>query len=209
MKRWSLGMILAVLALLGPGTAFADDDWDEVDRFAFGIGLGLVDLSDSIAEDSTETYLAANFRILLGEKDKHEKKDDKTVVAYLEPEIGYWERDVRIPLNTVGGGTVNSSSSDFMVGLNIVGVVPFRKVDYFFGAGLAIHFFDVGLNADNVDLGSDETFGVNVQVGIDVHITDSFGVFGLLRLDLIEEVEGAQIGEEQAKIVLGGRFFFG
>ena len=206
MKRWSLGLILALLALLLPGTVFADD-WDDVDRFAFGIGLGLVDLSDSISEDSTETYLAANLRILLGDKDESAKKDDQTVVAYIEPEIGYWERDVRIPLDA--GGTASTSSSDFMVGVNILGVVPFRKVDYFFGAGLGIHFFDVGLSTANVDLGSDETFGVNIQVGIDVHITANFGIFGLMRLDLIEEVEGTQIGEEQAKIVLGGRFFFG
>ena len=206
MKRWSMGMILALLALLVPGAAFAGDgDWAEVDRFAFGIGLGLVDLSDSLTDDSTETYLAANLRILLGDKDA--EKDDKTVVAYLEPEIGYWERDVRVPLNV--GGTANSSSSDFMVGVNILGVVPFRRVDYFFGAGLGVHFFDVGLDADNVDLGSDETFGVNVQVGIDVRLGEKAGLFGLLRLDLIEEVEGAQIGEEQAKIVLGARFFFG
>ena len=45
---------------------------------------------------------------------------------------------------------------------------------------------------------------MNVQVGIDVHIGENFDVFGLLRLDLVEDIQ-----EEQAKIVLGGRFSFG
>ncbi len=204
MKRWSLVVILAFLASFVPSTASADGDGD-LDRFAFGIDLGLVDLSDSLTTDSTETYLTANFRILLG--DEGGKRDDKTVVAYLEPEIGYWERGVRIPLTA--GGTASSDSSDTLLGINILGVVPFRKVDYFFGAGIGMHFFDVGIDPGNVDLGSDETFGVNIQVGIDVHVTDNLGVFGLLRLDLIEDVVGQQIGEEQAKIVLGLRFFFG
>ncbi len=206
MKRWSMGLILALIALLVPGVALADDDdWGDLDRFAFGIGLGQVDLSDSRSDDSTETYFGANFRILLGDDDG--QKDDNTVVAYLEPEIGYWERGVRIPVGD--GATANSDSSDMMVGLNVLGVVPFRRVDYFFGAGIGIHFFDAGLDAAGVDLSSDETFGVNIQVGIDVHLTDSLGFFGLMRLDLIEEAAGAQVGEEQAKIWVGLRAFFG
>ena len=30
MKRWSLGLILALLAMLVPSAVFAEDDWDEI-----------------------------------------------------------------------------------------------------------------------------------------------------------------------------------
>ncbi|MEM7583259.1 MAG: outer membrane beta-barrel protein [Acidobacteriota bacterium] len=198
MKRWSPIVLLALIATLVPGVAAAEDR--DIDRFAFGIGIGLVDLSDSVLDDSTETYVAASFRILLGDKDKN--RDYQSVVAYLEPEISYWESDNRIPL--LNGGTADASQSDLMIGLNIIGVVPFNRVDYFLGAGLSIHSFDVGTDINGVMLDDDETFGVNIQTGLDVHITDNFDVFGLLRLDLVEDIQ-----EEQAKIVLGVRFNFG
>ncbi len=204
MKRWPLAVLLALFMTMVPGAASAQDEDDYLDRYAFGIGIGQVDLSDSRSDDSTETYFGANFRILIG--DKNAGRDDKSVVAYVEPEIGYWERGVRIP---VGDGTANSDASDMVVGVNILGLVPFQRVDYFFGAGIGIHFFDAGLDTSGIELSSDETFGVNIQVGIDVHLGDALGVFALMRLDLIEEAQGAQIGEEQAKIVVGLRFSFG
>lgn len=196
MKRWSLFIVLALLASLVAGTASAQER--ELDRFAFGIGIGLVDLSDTIDDESTETYITASFRILLGDKDK--RRDDQSIIAYVEPELGYWEADDRIPLDNV-----RASQSDFMFGVNIVGVVPFDKVDYFFGAGLAIHSFDADLAVGNVTVdASDDSFGVNIHTGIDVHIGEKVDVYGLLRLDLVEDVQ-----EEQAKIVLGVRFRFG
>ena len=199
MKRWSLMILLSLFATLLPGAAEAQHG-NELDRFGIGIGIGLVDLSDSIDDSSTETYIAASFRVLLGDKDK--KRDDSHVVAYLEPEISYWESDNRLPLTT--GGSVVNSQSDLMIGLNIIGVVPFDRVNYFIGAGLSIHSFDSGLNLDGISIDDEETFGVNIQTGLDVHITDKVDVFGLLRLDLVEDVQ-----EEQAKIVLGLRFNFG
>lgn len=199
MKRWSLFAALALLALLGPATASAQDE-GKLDRFSFGLGLGLVDLTDSPVEASTETYGTANLRILLGDRDR--RREEAGFAAYLEPEIAYWESDVRVPL--AGGGTAASSQSDLLVGVNIVGVSPFSKADFFFGAGLGVHFFDVGLSSDNVDLGSDETFGVNVQTGLDVRVSESVSVWGLTRIDLVEDVQ-----EVQTKIVLGLRFSFG
>ena len=198
MKRWSLVVLLAFFTTFVPGAASAQDE--EVDRFALGIGFGLVDLSEPLADSSTETYLQANFRILLG--DKSAQRDDKTVVAYLEPEIGYWESNNRVPLP--GNSAANIDQSDLMLGLNIVGVVPFRRVDYFLGAGFSIHSFDSGGSISGVQLDEDETFGVNLQTGLDVRFSETIGVYGLLRIDLVEDVQ-----EEQAKIALGLRFFFG
>ena len=71
MKRWSLVVLFALLATLASGSASAQDD--DIDRFAFGLGIGLVDLSDSVDDESTETYITANFRILLGDKDRRRR----------------------------------------------------------------------------------------------------------------------------------------
>ncbi len=198
MKRSSLIALIALIAMLVPGIASAQDEY--LDRFAFGIGIGLVDLSDSLDDDSTETYLHAQFRILLG--DKNATRDEKTVVAYLEPEIGYWNANYRVPVT--GGNFADGDQTDLMVGLNIIGVVPFQRVDYFLGAGLSIHSFDSGGDFSGVRVDDDEVFGVNIQTGLDVRLGENIGVFGLLRIDLVEDVV-----EEQVKIALGVRFFFG
>ncbi len=195
MKRSSLVVLLALIATLIPGTASAQNE--DINRFAFGIGIGLVDLSDSLDDDGTETYLQANFRILLG--DRNAQRDDQTVVAYLEPEIGYWNASYRIPVTQTG--FIDGDQTDLMLGLNIIAVVPFHRVDYFIGAGMSIHSFD---SNDSIQVDDDEVFGVNIQTGIDVRLSENIGVYGLLRIDLVEDVV-----EEQAKIVLGLRFFFG
>ncbi len=201
MKRLSLIVLLALFATLVPGTASAQEDY--LDRFAFGIGIGLVDLSDSFDDDSTETYMHASFRIMVG--DKSAKRDDQTVVAYLEPEIGYWNASYRVPLDdNADTPFIDGDQTDLMVGLNIIGVVPFQRVDYFLGAGLSIHSFDSGGDFSGVRVDDDEVFGVNIQTGLDVRLGENIGVFGLLRIDLVEDVV-----EEQVKIALGVRFFFG
>lgn len=199
MKRLSLIVLFALFATLVPGTASAQKE-DQLDRFVFGVGIGLVDLSDSLDDDGTETYLHAHLRILLG--DKNVSRDDQTVVAYLEPEIGYWDANFRFPL--ADGSFAASDQDDLMIGLNIIGVVPFQRVDYFLGAGLAIHSFGSNGNISGVQFNDEEIFGVNIQTGIDVHLSDTIGIYGLLRIDLVEDVV-----EEQVKIALGARFFFG
>ena len=72
MKLWSMAIVLVLSASLAPGAASAED------RFAFGIGVGLVDLSD-VRVDNTQTYLHANFRILLG----HGRRDMRA--AHFDP----------------------------------------------------------------------------------------------------------------------------
>ena len=204
MKRWSPIVLLALLASLVPSSAAAQNE--RLDRFAFGVGIGLVDLSGSlrdssgpVLDDGTETYLTASFRVLLG--DRNRARNGKVVVAYLEPEIGYWESSTRIP---VAGGSVESNQSDLMVGVNIIGFVPFPKVDYFFGAGLGIHSFDTGRDLSGLQLDDDENFGFNVQTGLSGHLSRNVELYGLLRVDLVEDLQ-----EEQAKVVLGLRFTFG
>ncbi len=194
-----------IIALLVAGAASADDRDDRnMRKFAFGLGLGLADPSDN-AEDDTEAYFTANFRYLLGDLDQRDWQQD--VIGALELEVGYWGGG-RLTQFVDNSLTVEQETDDLLIGLNLLGIIPFQSVDFFFGAGAGIHFFDAsvdvgGFSADTS--GSTERLGVNLQVGIDVSITETLVLFGVGRFDLIE----GDIHEEQAKIYLGIRFRFG
>lgn len=181
--------------LLAPG-AWAQrqddgrDDRDGDQRFAFGVGAGVVE-----PDAGGEIYYTGMLRIRISDDDsrgdddwRYDRRGD--IRAYLEPEIGYWERD-----------EVGRSESDLNVGVNAVGVVPGRVVDYFFGVGLGMHFLDATIN--NVDQ-SDEHFGGNFQVGLDVHLGRTASVFGAGRFDIIEGLDETL----QGKVYMGLRFWF-
>lgn len=189
-------MALALASLLGfaaPALAQDYEDYDEgsVSNYALSLGLGLVD-----PEGATEPYYTAAFRIRLGDRDRT-REDMRTegIQGFLEPEIGYWSRD--------------SGNGDLLVGANLIGVVPFRRVDYTFGVGAGVHFLDftfteqVG-NVQTIVEESEEALGVNAQFGIDVHMSDSTSLFGTGRIDLVE----GDVHELQNKVYLGVRFFF-
>ena len=210
-KTVALMLAAMLVATLAGADDRYDDDYGDRDRtrpyiYGFGLGLGLVDPSDN-AEDSTEPYFSASLRIMLGEKDRERARRGRShhgVLAYIEPEIAYWggEFDSVINNQTIA----QRDSSDLMLGVNILGLVPFRYVDFFFGAGAGVHFLDSEV-VDNAisdnSLDSDDTnFGVNFHVGIDVRIAPRVAVFGKGRFDLIE----GDLHEEQAKIYLGLRF---
>jgi len=177
-----------------------DDDRDEDHRFALGLAAGVVE-----PDEEGEIYYTAGFRIhLFGGDDDDEPGDDDwryerrgDIEAYLEPEVGYWERD-----------DVGRSESDFSVGVNAIGVVPGRTVDYFFGVGLGFHFLDTQIDvADpavpDIDE-SDEVFGGNFQVGLDIHFSRAVSLYGAGRFDVLEGVEDTL----QSKVYMGLRFWF-
>lgn len=173
------------------------DDRDH-DRFALGLAAGVVE-----PDDAGEIYYLANFRIRLFGGDDERREDDwryasrGDIRAYLEPEVGYWERSED-----------RLSESDLNVGINAIGVVPGRTVDYFFGVGLGLHFLDTQIDvADpavpDVDE-SDEHFGGNFQVGLDIHLGRTVSLFGAGRFDVIEGVDETL----QGKVYMGLRFWF-
>jgi hypothetical protein len=186
--RKTLMWCTALFLLFAAFGAAAQEDYDEdaVPDYAFGIGLGLVD-----PDGPVEPYYTAGFRIRLGQHDRDEYEYQGGIQAFIEPEVGYWERD---------------DDSDLLLGVNLLGLVPFRRVDYYFGVGAGIHFLDTqvfdnqGVPIDE----SDERLGMNAQFGIDVHVSESTVIFGTGRFDL---VEGAQ-DEIQDKLILGLRFQF-
>ena len=182
--------VLAVASALGfAAPALAQEDYEEgsVENYALSLGAGLVD-----PEGPTEPYYSAALRIRLGDHDRtREDLQNEGIHGFLEPEVGYWTRD--------------SGTGDLLVGVNLIGVVPFRRVDYTFGVGAGLHFLDYTLQSgDLLTEESDEAVGVNAQFGLDVHLSESTALYGVGRIDLVE----GDVHELQNKVYLGVRFFF-
>jgi hypothetical protein len=196
---------LALTALLSTGWANAQTSDREDregeggrnrDRFALalGVGVGLVEPSGGV-----ETYYTAALRIRVSGRDedasdRRRASGDEGVTGYLEPEVGYWMASDK-----------NGKGQDTLLGVNLIGVVPFGSVDSFFGVGAALHSIDKSLLEDNRTLsGTDSKFGADAQFGIDIYITHSLSAFGTGRFDL---VQGAQ-SRVQSKVYLGLRARF-
>ena len=210
MKQRTIFAVLAAALcalLLAPGAGAQqqrddrrdDDDRDNDRDLAFGVAAGVVE-----PDEEGEIYYHAAFRWRLDDEDDDRRGDDDwryasrgDIEAYFEPEVGYWERD-----------EAGRSESDLSVGVNAIGVVPGRSVDYFFGVGLGFHFLDTQIDvADpavpDVDE-SDEVLGGNFQVGLDIHLTETVALFGAGRFDVLEGVDDTL----QSKVYMGLRFWF-
>jgi len=170
-------------------------------RYAFSVGAGIVE-----PDSAGELYYTAAFRIGLFHTDKRRNDVDDDdwrysgrgdIEAYLEPEVGYWERNDN-----------GLQESDFSGGVNAIGVVPGRAVDYFFGVGLGFHLLDSELRpagARGVGVStSDTVLGGNFQVGLDIHLSDGVSLFGTGRFDVLENVDDTL----QGKVYMGLRFKF-
>jgi len=170
---------------------------DNGDRFGFGIGIGLVNLDEEFLADDVENYLTAHLRIAFGDTNAH-RGGRRGLRGYLEPEIGYWSGD---------------AGSDTMLGVNIIGSIPFNAVDFYVGAGAGIHMLEskARMVGDELIPSSDtDAFGVNAQFGVDVHLNETVTVFGTGRFDIINDTgEGSRSGDAlEAKVYLGLRFGF-
>ena len=165
---------------------------------AFALGAGVIE------PDSTgEIYYYGGLRFRLhGDEDRTPQKGDwryerrGDIVAFIEPEVGYWQSD-----------NSGIKESDFSAGVNGIGVIPGRTVDYFFGVGLGVHFLDTKIAATQ-NRGSfnnsDQHVGGNFQVGLDIRMSRSVSLFGTGRFDIIEGVSNTL----QGKVYMGLRFRF-
>lgn len=195
MKRsWIVPAFLG-LALLAsqPVLAQSDDDEDDEDapyNYALGVGVGLVEAGD------TENYLTAALRIRVGRDDEEEgsSRRGSGIEGYIEPEIGYWESSD----DAIEG-------SDLLLGVNLIGTMPFSRAETFIGVGVGAHFIDSALLEANPDLDDSETkLGANAQFGIDLRMTRSLSAFGTGRFDLVQGSEE----NVQTKVYLGLRARF-
>lgn len=190
-----IGWMVAVGLLLGaPVFAQQQDPYERGDRYEegddgnrFGLALG-AGLTES--GPGTSPYLMAALRIRLGDEGSAEG-----ITAYIEPEVGYWEDDE-------DRNGFRNDQSDLLLGVNIVGAVEMARVEYFLGAGLGVHFQDTEIAGIAED---DEALGVNVHFGVDVDVTESVGLFGVGRFDLVDDDRD---NEAEGKAYLGVRFRF-
>jgi hypothetical protein len=114
--------------------------------------------------------------------------------GFLEAEFGYWSDSELTPVER-----------DLLIGINAIGVLPTRSVDFFFGGGLGAHFLRASAGQDDDEPFEDSTkFGANVQFGVDLNFTQPVSFFALGRYDLL--VGG--VVDYQPKILFGGRFRF-
>jgi hypothetical protein len=122
----------------------------------------------------------------------------------VEPSGGvetYYTAALRIRVS----GRDDGKGSDTLLGINLIGVVPFGSVDSFFGVGAALHSIDNSLLEEDRTLsGTESKFGADAQFGIDIYITNKLSAFGTGRFDL---VQGAQ-SRVQSKVYLGLRARF-
>ncbi len=231
--KWLALPVLALCVGFAPQAVFAqanDDDLYEEDQYeventddnlSLGIGIGLVK-----PDGDGEIYYSAALRFRIGRRDhryddedgdhrkaepgdaynrRHNRRhrrghggSNDGIRGYLEPEIGYWSRNANNP------GEVDED--DLYFGLNLIGVVPTHNADFFFGAGFGVHstdtqvFNDVGILKNQ----SDSRLGGNVQFGVDINMGDNWALFGLGRLDLLED----RPNDRQSKVQVGIRFKF-
>lgn len=194
MRRWLMILGLAGVLLLPQNLSAQDRDdegsYSERDNYAFSLGAGLVDPSRE-----TETYLMAALRIRVNRQGDDQGDRGGGIRGYIEPEIGYWESS-----NDFIEG------SDLLVGANLIGVVPFGKIDSFYGAGAGVHFVDGALISSDPRRAEDsETkLGLNAQFGVDIYLTRKTSIFGAGRFDLIQGADD----DIQSKIYLGFRSRF-
>ncbi len=205
MRRWMTVGLLTAAVLLPTSMAQAqgsndrdgyEDDQDDRghrDRFALGVGIGLVKPANQ-----TETYYMASLRIRTSGRgnDEGEQRGDQGITGYLEPEVGYWT-------SSDSGG--RGKGKDLLLGVNLIGVVPLGAVYSFFGVGAGVHSIDATLLDNSVGkTGSETKFGANAQFGIDLYINRKLSAFGTGRFDL---VQGAA-DQVQSKVYLGLRARF-
>ncbi len=188
--RIGFAPVLAAALLLAATPLAAQEveeyEGDREPRAALGLAVGLVEPGEDV-----ETYLTAQLRLRLGGRESWRgSQQQQGVDAYLEPEVGYWEQG-------------DTGASDLMVGMNLVGVVPFGNVESFFGIGASVHFVDGELLEEPSD-DSATKFGANSHFGLDLYLSRQWSLYGTGRFDLVQDA----VRSSQPKVFLGvrGRF---
>ena len=169
-----------------------EDEWEHARRYSLGLGFGIVELGGDPFEN-TEPYYSAAFRIRVGRAQLSSGPENNRMQGHVEPEIGYWEAD-----------SERGSASDMMLGVNWVGVLPLGAVDFFVGSGVGVHFVDQDIRSGDTDISdSEEKLGFNLHFGFEREISRSLGLFGVGRVDSIEDRDALEI-----KLYGGVRIYF-
>jgi hypothetical protein len=162
---------------------------------ALGVGVGM-----NRVQGQGLFYLTGNYRFNWWDDESGDiestlrSRGRSRMKGFLEAEVGYWKNSELLPYE-----------SDLLIGMNIIGVLPTRAVDFFFGGGAGVHFIGVSQSlVDNEFFDGGARFGANIQFGVDMNFTEPVAFFALGRYDLLE----GDTVDFQAKILVGARFRF-
>jgi hypothetical protein len=191
----------ALAALWAPSNARAQaasgapepDSRPQEYAWSAGIGAGLVQ-----PDNGSETYWQANLRRRLRTRSADDavtgQQASEGLKAFLEAEVGYWKAT-----------TATTENKDLLLGLNLIGTVPTRAADMFIGVGFGAHFVDASLiETGSRATTSDTRFGGNVQFGVEVRLSERFGLWGAGRVDFLS----GERDRKQSKITGGLRARF-
>jgi len=162
---------------------------DTYSRITYAVGVGVVNADQDLLNDETETYFTANLRVAFADPDKN-KGGDRGLRGYAEPEIAVWESDL---------------VSDTLIGVNLIGVYPYNKSEFFMGAGIGVHQIEsAALQSGDLLLAEvdESTLGFNAHFGMDFHMSQSASFFGGLRFDVLDDERNTV----EHKIYVGVRF---
>jgi outer membrane protein W len=195
--RAAFTLAIAAFLLSVAAPVLAQDD--EEGRYSIGLGAGMVQTSGS-----SDPYFTANLRSRIGYRTAGDERQG-SVFGFVEPEVGYWTRD-----------SSGIESKDTMLGVNLGGAVRLRSFEYFVAGGVGYHMIDRDVHtATGTRNISDDSVGVNAQFGFDVRVSDTIGLFGVGRFDLVQTEDSNIItsgdkspDDEQTKVYLGVRFHF-
>ena len=195
MQRRIVPFVMAALSLTMAGRAQTQIDDHRRFNYALGIGAGLVRVQEQGLTDFT-----GSFRFNWWDDREEEEnigrflRSRNRMKGFLEAEFGYWSDSALTPVER-----------DLLIGINAIGVLPTRSVDFFFGGGLGAHFLRASAVQDEDEPFEDSTkFGANVQFGVDLNFTQPVSFFALGRYDLLV----GDVVDYQSKILFGGRFRF-
>jgi hypothetical protein len=188
-------LVLAGACLLFAGRAQAQIGGHRNLNRAIGFGVGL----DRV-EDQGTMYVSGSFRFNWWDDEDEDlqrtlaSRSRSRMKGFLEAEVGYWKESELTPFE-----------SDLLIGINVIGVLPTRAVDLFFGGGVGMHFLRESASLEGEEsVGNDQRFGANIQFGVDLNFSDPVGIFALGRYDILQ----GDTLDFQSKIQTGIRFRF-
>ena len=178
--RAAIALATTVTALLAGLPASAQDG-----NPTLGLGFGYLRVDEGEPSGSeTHQYMTANLRFRLG------RQRARGLTRFVESEVGYWD----------------SARHDVLfLGANLIGVLEFERLDFFFGGGLGVHLIGADTPGSTVN-DNDAAPGINAQLGVDVRLGPKIAFFTAARLDYADTHE---LDELQPKAYFGVRFGFG
>jgi hypothetical protein len=203
MRTWrgaaALGTFLAALTAPGVARAQAATGTSEPDPpareypWAIGLGVGIVQ-----PDAGSEVYWSASLRRRVSARSQEGAMESgrppEGLKAYLEGEVGYWKQS-----------TATTEDKDLLLGANLVGAVPTHAADIYIGVGFGAHFTDATLiKSSSRSTVSKTRFGGNLQFGVEVRLSERFGLFGVGRVDFVS----GERNRQQSKVSGGARYRF-